>query len=194
MIDLGPEGGEGGGQIVATGTPEEVMTEPRSHTAEALRKDDEGAAMRLKRSRAAELRMSARRSSSCRAAARRRARPILGLCRPGAGHRAAVRIQRRCLLLESRCWRIPYPQVQHRPDAAGCLPMQLVFYAASTCSFRFVLRLRYRQACFRFARLAAEPRQSRAGGRLWRRSAGVCALGVGALAAHAESPTRLSTS
>ncbi len=38
LIDLGPEGGEGGGQIVAQGTPEKVMTNSRSHTAEALRK------------------------------------------------------------------------------------------------------------------------------------------------------------
>jgi excinuclease ABC subunit A len=38
LIDLGPEGGEGGGHIVATGTPEEVLRDPKSYTAEALRK------------------------------------------------------------------------------------------------------------------------------------------------------------
>ena len=38
IIDLGPEGGEGGGRIVAIGTPEAVMENRRSHTAEALRK------------------------------------------------------------------------------------------------------------------------------------------------------------
>ncbi|HLH03250.1 MAG TPA: excinuclease ABC subunit UvrA [Bryobacteraceae bacterium] len=38
LIDLGPEGGEGGGRIVATGTPEEVMRNRQSHTAAALRK------------------------------------------------------------------------------------------------------------------------------------------------------------
>jgi excinuclease ABC subunit A len=32
IIDLGPEGGNAGGQIVATGTPEEVAANPRSHT------------------------------------------------------------------------------------------------------------------------------------------------------------------
>lgn len=38
LIDLGPEGGEQGGSIVATGTPEAVLQNPRSHTARALRK------------------------------------------------------------------------------------------------------------------------------------------------------------
>ena len=32
VIDLGPEGGEGGGEILASGTPEEIAMEPRSHT------------------------------------------------------------------------------------------------------------------------------------------------------------------
>ena len=36
LIDLGPEGGEGGGQLVATGTPEEVRRHPTSHTGRAL--------------------------------------------------------------------------------------------------------------------------------------------------------------
>src|SRR4051794_275317 len=38
LIDLGPEGGEQGGQIVATGTPEELLGNRKSHTAGALRK------------------------------------------------------------------------------------------------------------------------------------------------------------
>ncbi|QPF75533.1 excinuclease ABC subunit UvrA [Roseateles sp. DAIF2] len=37
LIDLGPEGGEDGGEIVAVGTPEELKEHPRSHTAAALR-------------------------------------------------------------------------------------------------------------------------------------------------------------
>jgi excinuclease ABC subunit A len=38
LIDLGPEGGEEGGHIVVTGTPEQLMRNKRSHTATALRK------------------------------------------------------------------------------------------------------------------------------------------------------------
>ncbi|GGA53196.1 excinuclease ABC subunit UvrA [Pelagibacterium lentulum] len=37
IIDLGPEGGDGGGEIVAVGTPEEVAENPRSHTGRFLR-------------------------------------------------------------------------------------------------------------------------------------------------------------
>ncbi len=36
IIDLGPEGGEGGGTIVAEGTPEEIAACPRSYTGHAL--------------------------------------------------------------------------------------------------------------------------------------------------------------
>ena len=36
VIDLGPEGGDDGGEIVATGTPETIAGEPRSHTGRAL--------------------------------------------------------------------------------------------------------------------------------------------------------------
>ena len=36
VIDLGPEGGEKGGEIVAQGTPEEVAQHPMSHTGRAL--------------------------------------------------------------------------------------------------------------------------------------------------------------
>jgi len=37
IIDLGPEGGDGGGEIVAQGTPEEIIAEPRSYTGQFLR-------------------------------------------------------------------------------------------------------------------------------------------------------------
>ena len=38
LIDLGPNGGEGGGQIVALGTPEEVAQEPASYTGQYLQR------------------------------------------------------------------------------------------------------------------------------------------------------------
>ncbi len=38
IIDLGPEGGDGGGTIVATGTPEEVAKNKKSYTGEFLKK------------------------------------------------------------------------------------------------------------------------------------------------------------
>jgi len=37
VLDLGPEGGDGGGELVAVGSPETVMANPRSHTGAALR-------------------------------------------------------------------------------------------------------------------------------------------------------------
>lgn len=37
IIDLGPEGGEGGGTIVATGTPEEIAEVPESYTGQYLK-------------------------------------------------------------------------------------------------------------------------------------------------------------
>lgn len=38
IIDMGPEGGDGGGQIVAKGTPEEVANNPKSYTGQYLKK------------------------------------------------------------------------------------------------------------------------------------------------------------
>ncbi len=43
LIDLGPEGGEAGGEVVAYGTPDDVRQHPTSHTGKALR--DYAAAM-----------------------------------------------------------------------------------------------------------------------------------------------------
>jgi excinuclease ABC subunit A len=37
IIDLGPEGGAGGGKVVATGTPEEVARVRKSYTGQALK-------------------------------------------------------------------------------------------------------------------------------------------------------------
>jgi excinuclease ABC subunit A len=36
VIDLGPEGGDGGGEIVAWGTPEDIVKAPRSYTGKFL--------------------------------------------------------------------------------------------------------------------------------------------------------------
>ena len=38
VIDLGPEGGEGGGRIVAEGTPEQIASNLHSHTGHWLAK------------------------------------------------------------------------------------------------------------------------------------------------------------
>ena len=38
VVDLGPEGGSGGGQIIATGTPEEIAEVKHSHTGHFLKK------------------------------------------------------------------------------------------------------------------------------------------------------------
>lgn len=38
IVDLGPEGGDGGGQVVATGTPEEIAKEKNSYTGMFLKK------------------------------------------------------------------------------------------------------------------------------------------------------------
>ena len=37
IIDIGPEGGDGGGQVVATGTPEDVANVAASHTGRYLK-------------------------------------------------------------------------------------------------------------------------------------------------------------
>jgi excinuclease ABC subunit A len=37
IIDIGPEGGDGGGKLVATGTPEQVAESPDSHTGHYLK-------------------------------------------------------------------------------------------------------------------------------------------------------------
>ena len=37
LVDLGPEGGSGGGQIIAQGTPEQVAKSKKSHTGTYLK-------------------------------------------------------------------------------------------------------------------------------------------------------------
>ena len=36
IVDLGPEGGSGGGSVVVAGTPEQVAQDPKSHTGRFL--------------------------------------------------------------------------------------------------------------------------------------------------------------
>ena len=41
IIDLGPEGGDNGGKIITTGTPEKVATHKKSYTGKYLKKEIE---------------------------------------------------------------------------------------------------------------------------------------------------------
>ncbi|MFM2441792.1 MAG: excinuclease ATPase subunit, partial [Bacteroidota bacterium] len=39
LIDMGPEGGNAGGQLLASGTPEQIAKEKNSHTGRFLKKE-----------------------------------------------------------------------------------------------------------------------------------------------------------
>jgi excinuclease ABC subunit A len=39
LIDMGPEGGEGGGNVIVTGTPEQVAKNKKSLTGQFLKKE-----------------------------------------------------------------------------------------------------------------------------------------------------------
>jgi excinuclease ABC subunit A len=52
ILDLGPEGGDAGGELVCAGTPEEVMAHATSHTGRALREYEEQLASGVERARA----------------------------------------------------------------------------------------------------------------------------------------------
>jgi excinuclease ABC subunit A len=51
VIDLGPEGGDGGGEIIATGTPEDVAANKKSFTGEYLKPLVEGTSKSVRSSR-----------------------------------------------------------------------------------------------------------------------------------------------
>ena len=55
VIDMGPEGGSGGGLVIAEGTPEEVAAEPASYTGQFLKPILEGRAARTAADLAADL-------------------------------------------------------------------------------------------------------------------------------------------
>jgi excinuclease ABC subunit A len=38
VVDLGPEGGDAGGRVIATGTPEQIAANPKSHTGKFLKR------------------------------------------------------------------------------------------------------------------------------------------------------------
>jgi excinuclease ABC subunit A len=56
VIDLGPEGGDGGGEIVAWGPPEDIVKAPRSYTGQFLKPvlEKAGGGKRKPRTEAAE--------------------------------------------------------------------------------------------------------------------------------------------
>jgi excinuclease ABC subunit A len=71
IIDLGPEGGEAGGELVCCGTPEDVKAHPSSHTGRALRDYEQslGIGLSVEEGRPLQLLAKARRDAE-RAAAR----------------------------------------------------------------------------------------------------------------------------
>lgn len=38
IVDMGPEGGDGGGEVIATGTPEQIAKAAKSYTGQYLKK------------------------------------------------------------------------------------------------------------------------------------------------------------
>src|SRR5690606_42099746 len=71
VIDMGPEGGEGGGTVVVEGTPEQVAACEKSHTGRALAHVLDGSLYRLGRSAGARS-PSSRKPAEGRASSRRR--------------------------------------------------------------------------------------------------------------------------
>jgi excinuclease ABC subunit A len=55
IVDLGPEGGDAGGHVVAVGTPEEIAANPQSYTGQYLKQAfDRRRGAKTKRAAAAE--------------------------------------------------------------------------------------------------------------------------------------------
>ncbi|HPG81363.1 MAG TPA: excinuclease ABC subunit A, partial [Piscinibacter sp.] len=70
IVDLGPEGGDAGGQLVCAGTPEDVKAHPTSHTGKALREYDTalGISLTAEEGRPLQLVAKARRDAAKQAA------------------------------------------------------------------------------------------------------------------------------
>ena len=132
IIDLGPEGGEAGGEVVATGTPEQVAASPASYTGQFLRDLVEPAELPARR-RSAQATPRAGRGVGAaykpRAHARALRRPLTNRmggrgeepCRPQASAPPA-RTTRSSLRSWLGCWRWPRrrsPPGQARPRAPG---------------------------------------------------------------------------
>ena len=66
IVDLGPEGGDAGGHVVCTGTPEDVKAHPSSHTGKALRDYDRalGVSLAVEEGRPLQLVAKARRDAA----------------------------------------------------------------------------------------------------------------------------------
>ena len=73
VIDLGPEGGDGGGEIVAWGPPEDIVKAPRSYTgkflAPVLKKPEPSRGRAERRARRRSSVVAAMRECRCRATA-----------------------------------------------------------------------------------------------------------------------------
>ncbi|WOI54775.1 excinuclease ABC subunit UvrA [Parvularcula sp. LCG005] len=74
LIDIGPEGGDGGGEIVAAGTPEDVADEMRSHTGRFLKPMLERSAKPRQPARKAATKKTAAKKATAKKPPRRRQR------------------------------------------------------------------------------------------------------------------------
>ena len=97
IIDLGPEGGEHGGRVVAAGTPEEVARSRRSHTGQVLRPLLNGNGRHERHARTATVKscLTRQRLKSAKLARQRRE-----ICQPGA---SAERSEARRPRKKKRC-------------------------------------------------------------------------------------------
>ncbi len=82
IIDLGPEGGDGGGQLVAVGTPEDVAANKASYTGQFL-------AELLKRRGAAAKKLAPRKVAAGKAPVKKRSKVAAATKTDGTGKKIA---------------------------------------------------------------------------------------------------------